>query len=56
MLRGNAAGLAVRLLVALAALGLFAHDGALAAEPRVILLRGWFGVFSTGLDTIADQL
>ena len=56
MLRGNAAGLAVRLLVALAALGLFAHDGALAAEPRVILLRGWFGVFSTGLDRIADQL
>jgi hypothetical protein len=43
-------------LVALVALGWFAHDGALAAEPRVILLRGWFGVFSTGLDTIADQL
>jgi hypothetical protein len=29
---------------------------ALAAGPRVILLRGWFGVFSTGLDRIADQL
>src|SRR5262249_55837348 len=29
---------------------------ALAAGPRVILLRGWFGVFSTGLDSIADQL
>jgi hypothetical protein len=56
MLRGNGARLAVRLLVALAALGLFAHDGALAAEPRVILLRGWFGIFSTGLDRIADQL
>jgi hypothetical protein len=27
-----------------------------AAGPRVILLRGWFGVFSTGLDTIADHL
>jgi hypothetical protein len=26
------------------------------AEPRVILLRGWFGVFSTGLDAIADTL
>jgi hypothetical protein len=26
------------------------------AETRVILLRGWFGVFSTGLDTIADAL
>jgi pimeloyl-ACP methyl ester carboxylesterase len=29
---------------------------ALAAEPRVILLRGWFGVFSTGLDSLADKL
>jgi hypothetical protein len=29
---------------------------AFAAGPRVILLRGWFGVFSTGLDRIADQL
>jgi hypothetical protein len=29
---------------------------ALAAGPRVILLRGWFGVFSTGLDSIADRL
>jgi hypothetical protein len=56
MLRGNRAWQGLRLLVALVALGLFAHDGALAAEPRVILLRGWFGVFSTGLDTIADQL
>ena len=26
------------------------------AEARVILLRGWFGVFSTGLDAIADAL
>src|SRR5260370_41900063 len=26
------------------------------AETRVILLRGWFGVFSTGLDAIADAL
>ena len=26
------------------------------AEPRVILLRGWFGVFSTGLDEIAEAL
>jgi len=29
---------------------------ALAASPHVILLRGWFGVFSTGLDSIADKL
>ena len=31
-------------------------NGALAAEPRVLLLRGWFGVFSTGLDSLADEL
>jgi hypothetical protein len=30
----------------------FAH----AAEPRVLLLRGWFGVFSTGMDSLADEL
>jgi pimeloyl-ACP methyl ester carboxylesterase len=29
---------------------------AFAAEPRVLLLRGWFGVFSTGLDGLADEL
>jgi len=29
---------------------------AFAAPPRVFLLRGWFGVFSTGLDTMADRL
>ena len=27
-----------------------------AAEPRVLLLRGWFGVFSTGMDSLADEL
>jgi hypothetical protein len=26
------------------------------AQPRVYLIRGWFGVFSTGLDTIAAEL
>src|SRR3978361_557041 len=26
------------------------------ADARVILLRGWFGVFSTGLDEIANAL
>jgi hypothetical protein len=30
--------------------------GAVAAEPKIVLLRGWFGVFSTGLDAIADEL
>jgi hypothetical protein len=27
-----------------------------ADTPRVILLRGWFGVFSMGLDTVTEQL
>jgi hypothetical protein len=27
-----------------------------AGAPRVILLRGWFGVFSMGLDTLSDEL
>ena len=27
-----------------------------AADARVILLRGWFGVFSTGMDGLADEL
>jgi hypothetical protein len=27
-----------------------------AAEARVYLLRGWFGVFSMGLDTMAEEL
>jgi hypothetical protein len=26
------------------------------AESRVYLMRGWFGVFSTGLDTLAEEL
>src|SRR5215470_13711742 len=28
----------------------------LAAESRVVLLRGWFGVFSTGMDGLASEL
>jgi hypothetical protein len=38
------------------AVALLWGNGALAAEPRVLLLRGWFGVFSTGLDSLADEL
>jgi hypothetical protein len=30
--------------------------GPAVGEPRVLLLRGWFGVFSTGLDNVADAL
>ena len=37
------------------ALGLL-WNSAVRAETRVYLLRGWFGVFSTGLDNIADDL
>ena len=35
---------------------LLVYCGPARAEPRVILLRGWFGVFSTGLDALADPL
>jgi hypothetical protein len=31
-------------------------NGAVAAEPRVLLLRGWLAVFSGGLDHLADEL
>ena len=45
-----------RLVLTLMAMVLLWCDGALAAGPDVILLRGWFGVFSTGLDSLAQQL
>src|SRR5262249_40124652 len=42
-------------VAALAAIALyFCHPA--QAEPQVFLVRGWFGVFSTGLDSIADGL
>ena len=56
MFQGNGAWLRIQLLVAATALLLLWTNSALATGPRVILLRGWFGVFSTGLDSIADQL
>jgi hypothetical protein len=31
-------------------------NGAVAAETQVLLLRGWFGVFSTGMDGLAAEL
>jgi hypothetical protein len=37
-------------------IALIRWDYALAVEPRVIMLRGWFGVFSTGLDGLSDEL
>jgi hypothetical protein len=43
-------------VAAVMAVALLWCDCARAAEPRVLLLRGWFGVFSTGLDSLADEL
>ena len=52
MRRGHAAMFAV----VAAAIVLFWCDLAPAAGiPRVILLRGWFGVFSMGLDFVTGQ-
>jgi len=42
-------------LAALAALALLWH-GSARADTEVYLLRGWFNVFSTGMDTIAEDL
>ena len=52
----NGAWQHIRFIAAFAVLMLLLPHAALATGPRVILLRGWFGVFSTGLDSIADQL
>jgi hypothetical protein len=41
---------------AIVAMAVLWCDYAFAAPPKVILLRGWFGVFSTGLDSLADEL
>ena len=41
---------------AVVAVGLLWATCAAAAEPHVLFLRGWFGVFSTGLDGMADDL
>jgi hypothetical protein len=40
----------------LSTLALLWCDAALAGEPKVLLLRGWFGVFSTGLDGLGRDL
>src|SRR5271154_6169687 len=41
---------------AVMAVALLRCDAARAVEPHVVMLRGWFGVFSTGLDGLADEL
>jgi hypothetical protein len=45
-----------RRLCAFAAIGFLWSAAAHAAETQVYLFRGWFGIFSTGLDTIAAEL
>jgi len=47
---------AARWIGAVMAVALLWCDGAFAAEPRVLLLRGWLSVFSGGLDRLADEL
>ncbi len=41
---------------AIAFIALLACNSAEAAETRAYLLRGWFGVFSTGMDELAHEL
>jgi hypothetical protein len=47
---------AVIVLVAAATFAPWCDLTRAAGIPRVILLRGWFGVFSMGLDSVTDQL
>jgi hypothetical protein len=54
--RSFAIRIGARLVGTVVALVLLWCASALAAGPHVVLLRGWFGVFSTGLDSVADQL
>jgi hypothetical protein len=54
--RGLVRSIGPRLVGIVLVLFLLWYDDALAGGPRVVLLRGLFGVFSTGLDTIASEL
>ncbi len=51
-------GASILAVAVAAAIALVSWHGAQADTPRthVYLLRGWFGVFSTGLDAVADEL
>jgi hypothetical protein len=55
-LRGQLAGKAHGLSGVLCIAIMLVWSSATKAETRVYLLRGWFGVFSTGLDTLATEL
>lgn len=54
--RSLAKRIGARLLGTVLAMVLLWCDSGLAAGTHVVLLRGWFGVFSKGLDSIAQQL
>jgi hypothetical protein len=54
--RSFAKRIGAHLLGTVLAMVLLWCDTVLASGPHVVLLRGWFGVFSTGLDNIANQL
>jgi hypothetical protein len=45
-----------RCVAAIATIASLACSSAYAAETRAYLLRGWFGVFSTGMDVLAAEL
>jgi hypothetical protein len=45
-----------RYVAAIATVASLACSSAHAAETRAYLLRGWFGVFSTGMDVLATEL
>src|SRR5262252_10043014 len=55
-LRGQHVGKVQGLLGVLCIAIALAWSSAAKAETRVYLLRGWFGVFSTGLDSLAAGL
>src|ERR1700730_18603849 len=55
-LRGQGGGKAQGLFGVLCVAIALVWSSATKAETRVYLLRGWFGVFSTGLDTVAAEL
>jgi pimeloyl-ACP methyl ester carboxylesterase len=55
-LRGQGGGKAQGLFGVLCVAIALVWSSATKAETRVYLLRGWFGVFSTGLDSLADEL
>jgi hypothetical protein len=51
--RGRRLGIFSVLLISVALLW---TERAFAAGPRVLLMRGWFNVFSTGMDDLGDKL